>query len=243
MNWLTTDLRKNLDQEETRLRKEEVLLQEAEGILQQDAEDELAIVERLHQGGGETGLLTAESLDPERIYSGEAIRNLCVKFRLRFLDTRYFKGDFPAEALYEIRRLEKDQDRKMREFRIVAPGERFALQDSRKDPLLFAPLADGRFYLVHQWGNDMSLTRHWLNFPFRNAQSLIMVCVALALLITTCLPGQWFVAQNMPDTLLYLNKAFTFFILTVFLFTTTLIVGILRVREFSADQWNSRFFN
>src|SRR6187551_291762 len=47
-----------------------------------------------------------QRLDPDRVFSEEDIRKLCVTYRLRFLDAGRFKGPLPPRALYELRRLE-----------------------------------------------------------------------------------------------------------------------------------------
>lgn len=44
-------------------------------------------------------------------------------------------------------------------FCIAAPATSFELQDRPIDPLLFCELGDGQFYLVHKWGNDLSVWR------------------------------------------------------------------------------------
>ena len=57
-----------------------------------------------------------ERLDPERVFHVDAIRELCVKYRLRFLEAGRFKGDLPARALYELRRLEQRSAEPLRGF-------------------------------------------------------------------------------------------------------------------------------
>lgn len=45
-------------------------------------------------------------------------------------------------------------------YYIAAPASSFELQQKPKDPLCFAPIGvDGYYYLVHQWGNDLSIFR------------------------------------------------------------------------------------
>lgn len=48
-------------------------------------------------------------------------------------------------------------DKKAFNYKILAPKESFNLQTRPKDPLLFLELAGGTYYLVHKWGNDLSV--------------------------------------------------------------------------------------
>ena len=41
--------------------------------------------------------------EEEKIYTLEQIKKLCIKYRLRFLDSKVFKGDFPHEAILKIK--------------------------------------------------------------------------------------------------------------------------------------------
>ena len=45
--------------------------------------------------------LTFDNLDMDKIFHIDSIEKLCIKYRLRFLDTHLFKGDYPNE-LYSI---------------------------------------------------------------------------------------------------------------------------------------------
>ena len=85
-------------------------------------------------------------LQTENIYHIEQIKNICIDYRLRFLDAKYFKGVIPQSAVSKIKQLEKDHGIEIKGFKIMAPSRLFKLQD-KDDPLLFAPLGNGYFYL------------------------------------------------------------------------------------------------
>ena len=46
-------------------------------------------------------------LDQENIYHIDEIKKICIDYRLRFLDTKYFKGQIPQEAIVKIKKLEQ----------------------------------------------------------------------------------------------------------------------------------------
>ena len=48
-----------------------------------------------------------DCLDTDKIYHIEQIKKICIDYRLRFLDTKYFKGQIPEEAIIKINNLEK----------------------------------------------------------------------------------------------------------------------------------------
>ena len=45
-------------------------------------------------------------LNSDKIYHTKEIKQICIDYRLRFLDTKYFKGTIPAEGLSKIKALE-----------------------------------------------------------------------------------------------------------------------------------------
>jgi hypothetical protein len=240
-NGLVEDLRR----EEERFAEEAELLREAEELLQRGEKEDERVLERIRNARSNEGSpIDPEELEDERVFSEEAIRELCVKYRLRFLSTRYFKDELPYDAVSELKRFEKKTGRRVEDLRIVAPSERFELQDSHKDPLLFAYLGKGRHYLLHRWGNDLSPLRKWLNFPARDIKALILTCALLSLLISTVIPASSFgLGEDAPSSLIVLSKGISFFMLSSFFTTAALIYGVTTSKEFSADQWDSKFFN
>lgn len=245
MNVQDNGLIQELRREEERIAQEGELLEEAEELLLQGEKEDERVLERLRNARPNEGdPIDPEPLETDRIFSEEAIRKLCIKYRLRFLSTRYFKGEVPYEALSELKSFEKKVGDRVEDLRIIAPGERFELQDSQKDPLLFAYLGKGRYYLVHRWGNELSSWRKWLHFPFRDIMTLVVSCAVLSFLISALLPESFFrLGEATPPSLTLLFRAISFFLLSSFLTTATLIIGVTTSKEFSADQWDSKFFN
>ncbi len=84
--------------------------------------------------GNNLSTISAEGLDSSRIFSLENIHEICVKYRLRFLDAQYFKADFPYEAMQDIATFEKARNCKIEQFKIMAPGGIFELSDVHDAP-------------------------------------------------------------------------------------------------------------
>ena len=78
--------------------------------------------------------MTFDDLDVDRIFHIDSIEKLCIKYRLRFLDTHLFKGDYPNELYSIIPELEATHDTQLENFKIMAPSKLFRLK-TKEDPL------------------------------------------------------------------------------------------------------------
>ena len=172
----------------------------------------------------------------DRIYHVDTIRDLCVKYRLRFLEAGLFKGPIPPQAVHAIRMLEKRTGAPLQGFRVMAPAERFKLCDSEVDPLLFVPLGDEYYYLVHKWGNDLSRWRVLQGLPLRTPAHLAAFVLLLAVIITWSVPEQWLMAWQVNRFLMLVWNAL---VLTSF----TVFGWFAFFGQFSVHNWNSRYFN
>ena len=74
--------------------------------------------------------VVVRGLDPERIFSLRSINELCVRYRLRFLDGGLYKGDVPAQAVQAVRVLERRAGDPIVSYKVMAPADRFKLCDS-----------------------------------------------------------------------------------------------------------------
>lgn len=176
-------------------------------------------------------------LETDHIFHIEEIKKLCIVYRLRFLDSHYFKGDFPEEAISEIRKLEKWHGISIKNFKIVAPAKLLKLENA-DDPLLFAPMENNYFYLIHKWGNDLHPFRKVLMWPYKSMDNLLITVIAISLLLTSIAPLHWFTPE--PGLAEYIFMAF-------FMFKgvggLVLFYGISKGKNFNGDIWNSKYYN
>jgi hypothetical protein len=122
-------------------------------------------------------------LNPDNIFHIDHIKKVSCDYRLRFLSTSLFKGDYPDEAISKIRVLENQHNIKLDGFKIMAPSKLFVLKNP-DDPCLFAPLSDNYYYLIHKWGNDMSYFRKLKFWAVKNVENCIKSILILSLFLT-----------------------------------------------------------
>ena len=91
-----------------------------------------------------------DQLETNRIFHRDAIKKICIDYRLRFLNLSYFKSDVPVEAIERIKALEKSHKTEVKHMKIVAPSKLFRLKNA-DDPLLFVPIGNDYYYLIHKW--------------------------------------------------------------------------------------------
>lgn len=178
-------------------------------------------------------------LEADRIYDINDIRNLCIKYRLRFLDGGLFKGEIPYEAVAKIKLLQKAHQTDLAGYKIVAPADLFNLEEKDKDPLLFVPLANNKFYLVHQWGNDLHPLRALLVYPFREFATLFKSLVGLALFIALVIPSSVMMGPN-DTTSLHIRVILFFYFFLAFCGLTALY-GFSRMKNFNSALWQSKY--
>ena len=124
-----------------------------------------------------------DKLDKNKIFDLESIKKICIDFRLRFLDHKYFKNSLPKEAFLEISKLESAHNTILSDFKIMAPSKLFRLKNT-DDPLLFVPLGNNYFYLVHKWGNDLHPYRKLLMWPLKSLWNMIAFLLVVSLGLT-----------------------------------------------------------
>lgn len=176
------------------------------------------------------------TLDEDRMYHIDDIKKLCVVYRLRFLDASFFRNEIPYEAISEIKKIQRDQDIELTDFKILAPAPMFNLQQKDRDPLLFLNLGKGNFYLIHQWGGELSLFRKFLVYPFRSFKSILICVAGLAALLAICIPDSLLGGQSNAVV-----RVFCFFYLFFGFSSLTVLYGFSRVKDFNSNLWNSKY--
>ncbi|GAL76614.1 hypothetical protein JCM19275_1762 [Nonlabens ulvanivorans] len=148
-----TDIEQQLQKARNKEYQEVDILEQVSQILKDDQLKEDTIMARMKSPQKPTprNQFNLDLLETNRIYHIDQIREICVDYRLRFLDTKYFKNEIPQEAVSIIKQMEKRHHITMKGFKIVAPSKMFKLENA-DDPLLFAPIGNGYFYLIHKWG-------------------------------------------------------------------------------------------
>jgi hypothetical protein len=176
-------------------------------------------------------------LDTDKIFHIEQIKEICINYRLRFLDSKYFKGPIPAKAIDKIKELEQKHHNEIGGYKIIAPSKLFKLAD-KDDPLLFAPLGNGYFYLIHKWGNDLHPLRRILVWPFKNIVNLSILVLLISFLTTLLVPNGLFSKTNSQMEFLII-----FFFMFKSIAAVVIFYGFAMGKNFNPAIWNSKYFN
>ncbi|NAY90750.1 hypothetical protein GTQ34_02365 [Muricauda sp. JGD-17] len=188
-------------------------------------------------GNANSNRFVFDALETDRIYHIDQIRQICIDYRLRFLDSRYFKSKIPNAAMNQIQHLEQVHNTTLQGFKIMAPSKLFKLED-KDDPLLFAPIGNDYYYLVHKWGNDLHPLRKVLVWPFKNIVNLTIFVLLISYLVTLLVPNGLF-SKN--------NSTAEFWIIFFFMFkciaSVVIFYGFALGKNFNPAIWNSKYFN
>ncbi len=225
-----TDIEIRLQRERSRALREKALTHLLEEL-------QIGAREKGQQAGLPVNSFDFDRLDPSRIYHLRHIRKICIDYRLRFLDLAFFKPSLPREATAAIEALEAHHATRLEHLKIIAPSRLFKLED-QDDPLLFVPMGNDYFYLVHKWGNDLHPLRRLLVWPFKSLPNLLLLLVLLSYLATLLIPGGLFSKHN---------SAAEFGILFFFTFKAVVAVvlfyGIALGKNFNPAIWDSKYYN
>ena len=229
MKLKTIDLHHELQKASQQSKKLD-LITEVNSILVADKENELDIEDRISNGNMER--FPTELLSSEHVFDLEQIKKLCIKYRLRFLDSKAFKGKIPTEAILKIKALEKKFGLKLEGFKIVAPKQLFQLEDKDSDPLLFLQLPNNKFYFIHKWGGELNRFRALLAWPMKKFMNMFWSLLALAFVFTLAIP---------TDSIYLFSFLFVHSFIAICGLACLLI---FTVREnFSEAEWDSKYFS
>lgn len=219
--------------------KEQEILEEVEKILKEKDSEE-AILKRIADGASEGNIhnnFNFDLLESGRIFHLGQIKKICIDYRLRFLSTKFYKGDLPGEALRAAKELEDKHHLQIEGFKMLAPARYFRLENA-DDPMLFAPLGNDYYYLVHKWGTDMHPLRRIMMWPLRNLENLLVFSFFFSFLLTFGIREIFFSQFRETSQFLIL------FLYTVkSVIALTFFYGISLGKNFSSGNWNSKFYN
>lgn len=232
----------NIEEQLQRLKNKTIsqdnILRNVERILKHDSQKEATILNTIKSGNNSVeNHFVFDLLESDKIYHIDTIKGICIDYRLRFLDTKYFKNEIPYAAITKIKALEKAHDITINGYKIIAPSKLFKLENA-DDPLLFAPIGNGYYYLIHKWGNDLNPIRKWLMMPFRNFENLVFTTIMVSFLATFLIPDGLFSKQN---------TSAEFWLAFFFMFKTIGAIVIYYAfasgKNFNTAIWDSKYYN
>lgn len=176
-----------------------------------------------------------DELDKKNIYHIDSIKKTCIDYRLRFLDIKYFKSTLPKKAFEKITALESTHNTTLSGFKIMAPSKMFVLEKT-DDPLLFVPLGNDYFYLIHKWGKDLQPLRKLRMWPFKSIANLIIFTLFISAFATLLMPIGLFSKTNDWTTLWMV-----YFFMFKAIASVILYGGFAMGKNFNPAIWDSKY--
>jgi hypothetical protein len=232
------NIRKELVRERN---QQQQLLDIAQSLMDEAALKDAEIFSRLKNKSIPDDVNDLIVYEKENIFSIIEIRNICIRYRLRFLESNFFKSKFPYDAIAEINAFEKNYNTKISSFHVIAPSKEFELENINKDPLLFAKLNDHSYFLLHQWGNDLAWYRKILYWPLQNFKKLMITLAFVCMIFSLSLPSSIMHIINFQSEI-YLRLWLTVHTF-IGLLGLTLWMGLSFDKNFSKHCWNSKYYN
>lgn len=189
----TVNILHELEVQENKIQND--LLASTHGILETLATKDSEIRKRLSVSSENEATYPSEVFQNEKLFSVSAIKKICLRYRLRFLDAKYFKTELPQEAIYKIRMLEEKYGITLSGFKIIAPDKMFNLEDRENDPILMADAGNGQYLFIHQWGGEFNWFRRISSIPLRNLEH-VLGTVFLAAFLTSVLYSMYVYTQD-----------------------------------------------
>ncbi|WP_297793443.1 hypothetical protein [uncultured Eudoraea sp.] len=233
-----TNIEEQLRRTKLRTYEEEKLIHEVYALLQKSTKSDSEIHKRITQKNNSVeNNFVFDLLETDKIFHIDQIKDICINYRLRFLDSKYFKAQIPEEAIDKIKILEEAHNIDIEGFKIIAPSKLFKLAD-KDDPLLFAPIGNGYYYLIHKWGNDLHPLRRILVWPFKNVVNLTLLVVLLSFLTSLLVPNGLFSKNSSQMEFLII-----FFFMFKSIAAVVIFYGFALGKNFNPAIWNSKYFN
>jgi hypothetical protein len=216
---------------------QDAILREVLDILTENQERRNTISENIKRKTNELeNDFNFDLLETNKIFHISQIKTICIDYRLRFLDSSLFKDNIPEEAITKIDHIQKQHETTLSGFKIMAPSKAFHLV-SYDDPMLFAPIGNGYYYLLHKWGDEFNTTRKWLVSPIKNITNFTVFSIVISILFTLITP-----TSN-------LGKAIPMAKIIVFLFIFKSIIAVFLYyffmlgKNFNSEIWQRKYYN
>lgn len=230
------DIQNRLIKERKKVVNSEDIIGWAYSVLN-DQSEETTILQRLSKSPIEREInnFNIDKVDTDAIFHISQIRKICIDYRLRFLDTKYFKSSYPQEVVEKIQNIEREHNTVLDGFKIIAPSKLFTL-DKADDPLLFAPMGNGYYYLIHKWGTDLHPLRRIKYWSIKNVENLGVSLFIVSFILTMLTKG---IIYDESATVGHLFMLWLFYVKGVL--GMIFMYGAASGKNFSQYAWKSRY--
>lgn len=231
------DIHKQLLKEKQKTYKQgNYLLTEANRILNEDLFSEKKILNNLQAYNRSHELLDEQFLNKVNLFSLHEIKQICITYRLKCLDSRFYKAEIPYEAVLKIKNLNDNFQKELKQFKVLGSGEAFS-EKGDGALYLFSKTNNGNYYLIHTWGKAFNWTRKLKYWPLQYFENLFVSIAFFTLILTLSLPTGFI---SLDETVGYWSgfRIAAFFHLLIFNMGVTAYIGFAFSKNFSSSVWN-----
>ena len=233
----TINLERELLTRRKKFKSEKVIMEEVKAIFAKNDFERNKIHEILQEKSSTIqNDLNFDLLDTDKIFHLEQIKKICIDYRLRFLDSNIFKNEIPEEAITKIRILQKEHNTTLNGFKIIAPSKSFHLLNY-DDPLLFVPIGNDYYYLIHKWGKEMNSLRRWVVLPFKNLWYFTVTSILISILISMLVP------ENNLSKTVPLASVIVFLFAFKSIFAVFAYYFFMMGKNFNEEIWQRKYYN
>ncbi|QBZ98074.1 hypothetical protein [Flavobacterium sangjuense] len=231
------NFQKELLHKRRKFKSEAAIMAEVKAIFEENDIRRKQIIHKLkEQSSTKINRLKFDLLETDKIFHLEQIKTICIDYRLRFLESNIFKNEIPEEAISKIRMMEKLHNTSLDGFKIIASSKAFHLLNY-DDPLLFVPIGNDYYYLIHQWGTEINPLRKLMVLPIKNLGTFTITSIVLSIVV----------ALLVPENNLSKSVPLASFIIFLFAFKSIFAVFayyfFMMGKNFNEEIWQRKYYN
>jgi hypothetical protein len=226
---------------------EDVVIDEVYKILNKDLFHEKKVLSNLQLYNRSFEMINEDDVDILDVFDEKSIKEIAIKYRLRFIDSQFYKKEIPYEAVLKVKDLNAKYRKDLKGFKILAPIESFRAKGKDRELLLFAPTSDGNYFLVHKWGEALDKNRKVLFWPLRRFENLLLTVITITAIITLILPPNLMLMRmfSVTEDVGYwnMNRLAAYFHILIFNMGFTAYLTFTFTNNFSTTSWNTSYDN
>jgi hypothetical protein len=216
---------------------EDHLISEANRILRQDQFSEDKVLQNLKQYNKSFEIVDEEDVDSEFVFTTQEIKHVAIIYRLKFLESKFFKPEIPYEAILKIKDLNRRYGKELKIFRILASPDTFTGKNQQSQCSLFAKTNYDNYFLLHRWGKPLRWRRKLLYWPLRSFETLMFSVLLYTFILTMSLPT-FLITLDAKSQYWSGYRAAAFFHLLIFDCGVTVYFAFAFALNFSSSVWN-----
>jgi hypothetical protein len=243
----------------------DLIVKEAQLLLTQGAEEEakaLRVAGLDHQAkvveksrGVELERERFENEYGNDVYTREEIKQICLKYDLRFLPSEYYRGKLDTQVASKLKRFIAEHQHEMGNsgtFYIIAPDTLFELEDRpakpfwtiNTDPILVYKLPrQDKYVYIHKWGVDFTLIRRFRGMFFKSLANMWTIGASFWMIALSALFGFLFKGFT-GEPIQYLNMIWIAALSFIFTYVTLAIMfneGERFNSRTTENMWDERY--